>query len=124
MSGSSADGHSPSPAWFQAAHEGAGSSVDTSAGRGCRLDQARERVSEGLCRVVRTRKRDAARDAGLRGCDVVAERDDAGERLRTRIAGQAHAALDFDACRYPRRVRANLDYDLAVVGQPEADHGG
>jgi hypothetical protein len=28
-------------------------------------------------------------------------------------------ALDFDACRYPRRVRTNLDYDLTVVSQPE-----
>jgi len=34
------------------------------------------------------------------------------------------AALDFYACRYPRRVRPHLDYDLAVVGQPEPDDRG
>jgi hypothetical protein len=71
--------------------------------------------------VVRAREQGAARNVGLRGCDVVAERDGAGERLRARITGLEHPALDFDAGRYPRRVRTNLDYDLAVVSQPEPD---
>jgi hypothetical protein len=43
----------------------------------------------------------------------------ADERLGARITGLEHAALDFDACRDPRRVRTNLDYDLAAVSQPE-----
>jgi hypothetical protein len=69
--------------------------------------------------VVRAREHGAAGDVGLRGCDVLAERDGAGEWLGARITGLEHAALDFDACRYPRRVRTNLDYDLTVVSQPE-----
>jgi hypothetical protein len=28
-------------------------------------------------------------------------------------------ALDFDACRYTRRAGSNLDYDLAVISQPQ-----
>jgi hypothetical protein len=43
------------------------------------------------------------------------------ERLRARITGLEHAALDFDASRYPRRVRTHLDHDLAAVSQPEPD---
>jgi hypothetical protein len=48
----------------------------------------------------------------------------AGERLGAWIAGLEHAALDFDACRYPRRVRTNLDHDLTVISQPESYDGG
>jgi hypothetical protein len=74
--------------------------------------------------VVRAREHGAAGDIGLRGCDVVAERSGAGERPGAWITGLEHAALDFDACRYPRRVRTNLDYNLAVVSQPEPyDYG-
>ncbi|MGH3516389.1 MAG: hypothetical protein ACRDQ7_03025 [Haloechinothrix sp.] len=69
--------------------------------------------------MVRAGKHGAAGDVGLRGRDVFAERDGAGERLRAGIAGVEHAALDFDACRDPRRVRTNLDYDRTVVSQPE-----
>jgi hypothetical protein len=69
--------------------------------------------------VVRAREHGAAGDIGLRGCDVAAERSGAGERPGARITSLEHAALDFDACRYPRRVRTNLHYDLAVVSQPE-----
>jgi hypothetical protein len=74
--------------------------------------------------VVSAREHGAAGDVGLRGCDVIAERGGAGERLGAGITGLEHAALDFDAGRYPRRVRTHLDYDLAVVTQPEPDDRG
>jgi hypothetical protein len=50
---------------------------------------------------------------------VSSESGGAGEWLGARITGLEHAVLDFDACRYARRVRPDFDYDLAVVGQPE-----
>ena len=74
--------------------------------------------------MVRAREHGAAGDVGLRGCDVVAESGGAGERLGARITRPEHAALDFDAGRYPRRVRTHLDHDLAAVSQPEPDHCG
>ncbi|GAB3426589.1 hypothetical protein GCM10027569_66240 [Flindersiella endophytica] len=70
--------------------------------------------------MVGAREDRAAGDIGFGGCHVAAERGSAGERPGARIAGLEHAALDFDACRYPRRVRTNLDHDLTVVSQPEA----
>ncbi|WP_216094278.1 hypothetical protein [Jiangella alba] len=48
----------------------------------------------------------------------------ARERLRARIAGLEQAALDLDACRQARRVRTDLDHDLATVGQPQPDDHG
>ncbi len=74
--------------------------------------------------MVRAREHGAARDISLRGCDILAERGCAGERLGARITGLEHAALDFDAGRYPRRVRTHLDHDRPVVGQPEPDDRG
>lgn len=71
--------------------------------------------------MVRAGEHGTAGDVGLRGCDVVAERGGTGERLGARITGLKYAAMDFDACRYPRRVRTHLDYDLAAVSQPEPD---
>jgi hypothetical protein len=74
--------------------------------------------------VVRAREHFAARDVGLRGCDVAAESGGTGERPGARITGTENAALDFHACRYPRRIRTNLDHDLAAVSQPEPDDCG
>jgi hypothetical protein len=73
--------------------------------------------------VVRAREHRTAGDVCLRGCDIAAERDGATQRLRARITGPEHAALDFDACRNPRRARTNLDHDLTVVSQPEPYDG-
>ena len=74
--------------------------------------------------MVRARQHGAAGDVSLRGRDVAAERGGAGERLGARITGQEHAALDFDACRYTRRVRTHLDHHLAAISQPEPDDCG
>jgi len=74
--------------------------------------------------VARAREDGAAGDVGLRGRDVAAESGGAGERLGARITGLEHAALDFDACRDPRRAGSNLDHDLAVISQPEPYDSG
>lgn len=73
--------------------------------------------------MVPAREHGAAGDIGLRGCDVAAERSGAGERPGAPITRLEHAALDFDACRYPRRGWANLDHNLTAVSQPEPYDG-
>jgi hypothetical protein len=74
--------------------------------------------------VVRAREHRTAGNVGLRGGDVAAESGGVGERPGARITGQEHAALHVDACRYPRRVRTNLDHDLTLVSQSQPDDGG
>jgi hypothetical protein len=84
-------------------------------------DQPRECPGEGPGRAARAGEQGAAGDVGLSGRHAVTEWGGAGERLGTRIAGCEQAALDFHACRHPRRIGTYLDHDGPAIRQPEPD---